>query len=146
MTLRFIYTTMVTFFSWRKINIKCGRSANRIVLAIRSLIQKELPRNRNDPIYHYYYSDFSGDSYLLNLRELLDNAFRYTNKEIAQYIAIASYRNYAIYELTGDASLDVLHSPVGHNTINKNRLLRIVGDKIFFKYEEDTNRRKELWP
>lgn len=135
---------MVTFFSWRKIYRKCGRSSNRIVRAIRSLQQKELPRNRFDPMYDYYYSDFSGDNYILNLKELLDNAFRYSNKEIAQYVAIASYRNYAHYELTGDASLDLLHSPAEQDTINKNRLLRIIDDKVYFKYEEDT-RRNEIW-
>lgn len=136
---------MVTFFSWRKICRMSGRSSKRIILCARSLIAKSYPKNRYDPLYDYYYTDFSGESFLVNLEELLENSFRYTNKEIAEYIGLASLRSFANYKLTKDASLDLFHCNMTEDTINKNRLLRVVNGRVHFYYEEDTNRRNAIW-
>ena len=85
----------MVFFDWRKIYRKTGGSSKRIILVLKALSMKGLPRNVYDPVYRYYYDDFSGQSFLLNPYELLANEFRYTPKEIAQYIGLASFRNYA---------------------------------------------------
>lgn len=82
---------------------------------------------------------------MLNPHELISNAFRWTAKEVAQYIGLASFRNFAEYSSTKDASLDLFHSPVNEDTINQNRLLRIDKGRIRFLYEEAPNRRNKLW-
>lgn len=122
-------------FSWRKIYRAAGRSSNRIVLALRSMIEKA--KNTYDPLYRYNQKDFSGESYLINPEALLRSS--YTNREIAEYIILASLRNFSEYSLTGDATLPLLHSPVSEKTIKQNRLLSIENDRIKFKYEEVTN-------
>ena len=96
----------------------------------------EIPRNRYDPLYHYYIRDFKGKSFLLYPEKLLAEDFFYKPKEMAEYVALASFRNYAYYLNSGDTSLDLLHSPVGQDTINNNRLLSIENGRVRFKYEE----------
>lgn len=82
---------------------------------------------------------------MLNPHELIKYAFRWTPKEVAEYIGLASFRNYSEYRVTGDKSLDLFHSPVDQDTINQNRLLRIKDGRIYFYYEEDIERRNKLW-
>ena len=77
--------------------------------------------------------------------DLISNYFRYTPKEVAQYIGLASFRNYGEYTVTKDTTLDLFHSPVDQDNINQNRLLRIVDDRIHFYYEEDIPRRNKIW-
>ena len=133
------------FYSLRKILNKTGGSSKRILLAFRAHASSGLPKNKYDPLYNYYQMDFHGTSFMLNPHELIKYAFRYTPKEVAQYIGLASYRNYSEYSVTGDKSLDLFHSPVDQDTINQNRLLRIVGDRVHFYFEEDIKGRKKIW-
>lgn len=139
---------MILFFSWRRILRKAGKSSNRILLVLRAISlqqSKTLPKNKYDPTFRYYYSDYYGKSYLLNLQELLFNYFRWTNKEIAQYVGLASLRSYAHYLVAGDRTLDLFHTSVSEDIINKNRLLRIVKGRVHFYYEEVPNRRNKIW-
>lgn len=82
---------------------------------------------------------------MLNPHELINNSFRYTPKEVAQYIGLASFRSYNDYRLTNDSSLDLLHSPMNEDAIKQNRLLRIKDGRVHFLYEEDTKRRNKIW-
>jgi hypothetical protein len=77
--------------------------------------------------------------------DLTNNYFRYTAKEVAQYIGLASFRNYGYYQITGDTTLDLFHSPMDQDTINQNRLLSIVDNRVHFYYEENINRRNKIW-
>ena len=140
-----VFMSIIVFYSLRKILRFTGNSSKKIVKAIESITYRKIPLNYNDPLYDYYYTDFSGDSFLLNPTELLLYAFKYTYKEVAQYIGLASYRNYSHYTVTGDKSLDLFHSPVDQDTIEKNRLLRVKKGRIYFYYEEDINRRILIW-
>lgn len=136
---------IMLYYSLRKILNKAGRSSKRIILAFTAHASSRVPKSYRDPLYQYYNCDFSGDSYMINPHSLISNVFRSSNKEVAEYIALASFRNFAEYRVTKDAGLDLLHSPVDEDTINKNRLLRIDKGKIRFYYEEDTTRRNKLW-
>jgi hypothetical protein len=100
------------------------------------MVMQRLPKNRYDPLYKYYYEDFAGESFLLQPHKLLDEAFRYRPKEVAEYIGLASFRNYAYYCASKDATLDLLHSPVREDIINNNRLLSIRDGRVHFKYEK----------
>lgn len=125
------------FYDWRKIRLIAGLNPNKIILATRTLLG-EVPKNRYDPLYHYYIRDFTGKSFLVNIGEVLENDFFYRPKEIAEYIALASFRNYSNYASSGDTSLDLFHCPVRQDIITNNRLLSIEDGKILFKYEEVT--------
>lgn len=123
-------------YNWKKICKYAGNSSNRVIIIVQSMIQTSMPKNRFDPTYRYYYMDFSGHSFLINPYSLLANREGYSNKEIADYIGLASFRNYAEYQVSGKLTLDLSHSPVGKDAINKNRLLHIEGNNIHFLYED----------
>ena len=132
------------FFGWRKILRKAGVSSKRIFLAFKAHASKRLPKNKYDPIFPYYGLDFSGESFMLNPYELVSNSFRWKPKELAEYIGLASLRSYSQYQITGERTLDLFHSPVDHHNIN-NRLLLVRDGKIHFYYEEEPKRRNKLW-
>lgn len=122
-----------------------GVSSIRLLFAFTAHVRPKLPKNYWDPLYKYYQTDFNGESFMHNPDELIDNAFRWTRKEVAEYIGLASFRNYSNYSFTGDKTLDLFHSPVDQDTINNNRLLRIKDGRIYFYYEEDKARRNKIW-
>jgi hypothetical protein len=126
------------FYNWRKIFRVSGGSSKRILLILESMLQKTIPKNRFDPIYRYYYMDFEGPSFLVNPTDLLKFRHKYKDKEIADYIGLASFRNLAEYQISGKTTLDLSHSPLGKDAINNNRLLRIVDNEIHFLYEDYT--------
>ena len=97
-----------------------------------------LPRNRYDPVYQYYYKDFKGSSFLANPHALLVYRHKWRDKELADYIGLASFRNVGEYLATGKLTLDLSHSPIGKDAINNNRLLRIDRNEIHFLYEDYT--------
>lgn len=100
------------------------------------MLQTHIPYNQFDPIYRYYYRDFSGHSFLLHPERLLLERHKWKDKELASYIGLASFRNLGEYHATGKLTLDLAHSPVGQDAINNNRLLRIEDDQIVFLYED----------
>ena len=102
------------------------------------LVKSQVPRNKYDPIYKYSYKDFAGDSFLLHGEMLLYNSYKYTQKELCIYYALASLRSTAEYFATQKTTLDTLHCPVPLETINDNRLLIISSNEITFIYEEVT--------
>jgi hypothetical protein len=126
----------MVFYNWKKVYRKTGGSSKRIILVLQALIMNRMPQSVYDPLYKYYYDDFSGQSFLLNPHTLLSEKHKYTPKEVAQYIGLASFRNYAYYCSTKDATLDLLHSPVSEDIIKQNRLLRIENGRIHFLYEK----------
>ena len=126
------------YYNWRKIFITSGGSSKRILLILESMLKTTMPRNRFDPLYRYYYMDFTGHSYLLNPQSLLRFRHKYRDKEIADYIGLASFRNLGEYKVSGKITLDLPHCPLGEDAINKNRLLRIENDQVHFLYEDYT--------
>lgn len=129
---------MILLYNWKKILKYSGGSSKRIILILRAMTQTALPRNKYDPLYKYYYTDFSGDSFLVNPHALLTNRNKWRDKEIADYIGLASFRNTGEYLATGKITLDLSHSPMGQDAINNNRLLRTVRNEIHFLYEDYT--------
>lgn len=125
-------------YSWKKILRKSGGSSKRILTILKAMTQSEMPRHVYDPVYKYYYTDFSGDSFLVNPYALLVNRYKWKDKEIADYIGLASFRSTGEYLATGKVTLDLAHSPLGQDAINNNRLLRIDRGEIHFLYEDYT--------
>jgi hypothetical protein len=76
--------------------------------------------------------DIRGHSYLLNPKKLLmeDN-----DSHVAQYILLASYRNFADYRLFGITYLDISFIPdIDLTKYKYNPLIKIEDNKIYFKY------------
>ena len=144
MTLRINIGIMI-FFDAKKIQRKLGRSARDIVLVLKAIIGTELPFSIKDRYYKYYNTDFSGTSYLLDPLSLVSFYYKYTNREIMEYVLLAARRNYGDYVTNKIASLDLFYSPVKEDILKNNRLLCIKDGKIHFYYEEDIKRRRLLW-
>ena len=134
----------MVLFSWQKIYKAAGGSSRGIVLAFRAHIFKKV-RFKHDPVRFYLKLDFYGDSFILKPFDLLENAFKYTNLEISQYVALASLRNTGLYCENRTKTLDTIYSPVDVKSLNKNRLLLVKDGKIHFYYEESLKRRNKLW-
>ena len=80
-----------------------------------------------------------GQSFLLNPDELLNDR-RTDPSYIVQYIKLAARRDYAMYKLYNITYLDLSYYPdIDRSKISHNPLLSIAGEKLFFKYEENSN-------
>jgi len=129
---------MILLYSWKKLLKEGGHSSKRLLTLFEYLVFKRLPKNRFDPTYQFMGKSFSGDSFLVQPELLILNRNKWRDKELADYIGLASFRNLAEYRLTKKVTLDLAHSPVGKDIINNNRLLRIADDEIHFLYEDYT--------
>ena len=129
-------------YNWEKILKVTEGDSNSIVLIVHMLTYPRVPSSYRDPTYKYYGQSFEGFSYLLNPEKLLTERVKYTNREAAEYVAVASYRNYLEYMKTGDAKLHLIDFPLFEDIINNNRLLHMKDGTIHFKFEEALNNEK----
>ena len=128
------------FFDWKKVQkLSGGKSENVVrILAIHTY-NIRMPRN-NKNISRFYNHNLSGDSYLLNPREIFKNKLQVTFNNMALYIELASRRNYLDYKWYGVKSLPLKHTEIDRAAIEANPLLSIDGqDNITFYYEEKEN-------
>ena len=133
-------------FSWKKIYKNSGGSVDAIYLIFKMLVRGEVPKNKYDPIYKYYDKDYSGQSFLRDPEVLLENSFRYTKKEVVEYLALASYRSYSDYLMHGTVTLGMLNSPLPETKIKQNRLLTInYLNNIVFMYEKSYDEEIKQW-
>jgi hypothetical protein len=128
----------VLLFDWKKVFDTAQGNIAACNMIMDMLVKSQVPRNKYDPIYKYSYKDFAGDSFLLHGEMLLYNSYKYTQKELCIYYALASLRSTAEYFATQKTTLDTLHCPVPLETINDNRLLIISSNEITLIYEEVT--------
>ena len=112
-------------YNWEKINREAKGDSVSILTIIHLLTYKRIPASRKDKTYKYFGKSFLGQSFLLNPRQLLAERRYYSNKDAAEYVAVASYRNYFDYKRTGQTTLELIHLPVNETIVNRNRLLRI---------------------
>jgi len=124
-------------YNWEKINSETNGDSTSILTVIHLLTYKRIPASRKDNTYKYFGKSFVGDSFLLNPRQLLAERRNYSNKEAAEYIAVASYRNYFNYNRTGETTLELIHLPVTTTIVNRNRLLRIENGLVHFLFEDN---------
>lgn len=126
------------FYDWPKIYNASQGSVIEIVRIFRMIVEKQIPKNKYDPIYRYSQKNFSGISFMLHPDVLLYHSFKYKYREIAQYISLCALRSSADFISTQDPSLDVILLPGldPEKIIENNRLLIIDEDKVYFRYEE----------
>lgn len=124
----------MVLYSWKKIYKFSGGNARIIVNILEYLLDKPIPKNRRDKYFKISKHDFRGYSFLSNPRPLLESDA--SNREKAEYMALASFRSLGNFAIFKDSTLDLSLSPVGEDIINNNSLLYIQDGKIHFKYEE----------
>ena len=125
-------------FDWKKVFDTAGGSIYNCNLIMEMLIKGKIPKNKYDPIYKFSSKNFRGNSFLVHPEFLLYNSYKYDQKEVCMYYALASLRSLADYYADKTTMLDALHCPVPLEDINDNRLLIIEDDTITFIYEEVT--------
>ena len=126
-------------YNWKKIYDAAGGRTAETVRIFEMLVKSKIPNNRYDKIYKYRNTDFSGRSFLVHEDVLLFNSFRYSHREIAVYLSIASLRKLPHWIATKDTTLDLLHVPdedVVLESIYESRLLYVENRKVHFLYEE----------
>ncbi len=125
-------------FDWKKVFDTAEGNIVACNLIMEMLIKQQVPKNKYDPIYKYSQKQFKGTSFLVHGEFLLFNSYKYTNRELCIYYALASLRSYTDYIAYNKTTLDSLHCPVDLEEINDNRLLIVLEDEITFIYEEVT--------
>ena len=122
-------------FDWEKI-LRVSKGNVGDVISILRIITHKLPtKNYKDKSFKFYRYNYGGKSFLLNPEDLLTKGRAFSDKEVAEYVGVASFRNYPMYLQTKDSTLDLLYLPISEDTITKNRLLRIEDGKVHFLYE-----------
>ena len=124
------------YFDWKKILEASNGNVADIITIMRIITFRITPKNYYDKTFRFYEKSFHGSSFLVNAEDLLQEGRAYSDKEVAEYVGVASFRNYYEYKKTKDTTLDLIFCQVSENTINQNRLLEIRDRKIHFKYEE----------
>jgi len=124
-------------YNWEKIYREAKGDSVSILTIIHLLTYKRIPASRKDKTYKYFGKSFLGGSFLCNPRQLLAERRNYSNKEAAEYIAVASYRNYFEFMQSGKTTLELLHLPVDTTIVNRNRLLRIENGLVHFLFEDN---------
>lgn len=132
------FDRMTILFDWKKICRAADNKVGNIFSIFTAITLKTAAKSKRDKLYKYSGMDFSGHSYILQPEKLLEFSHCYTMKEIAEYIALASYRNYSEYLMSGIRTLKLTNSPVSLTKINSNRLLRVENGLIHFLFEEVT--------
>ena len=125
-------------FDWPKIYDASKGNVVEIVRIFRMIVEKQIPKNKYDPIFRYSQKDFSGISFMLHPDVLLYHSFKYKYREVAQYISLCALRSAADFISTQDPSLEMVLMPglSPEKIIEDNRLLQIDEDRVYFRYEE----------
>ncbi len=125
-------------FDWKKVFDTAAGSIYNCNMIMEMLIRGSVPKNKYDPIYKFSQKNFRGNSFLVHPEFVLYNSYKYDQKEICMYYALASLRSLGDYYADQKTTLDSLHCPVDLDEINDNRLLIVDDQTITFIYEEVT--------
>lgn len=127
---------MVVLFNWKKILRESDNKPSLILDIFEYITYKPIPRNKFDRFYMLSKMDFSGQSFMINPEPITESRRHYGDRELAEYIALASYRNYADYKAMNIKTLDHLMVNITRSEIDNNRLLSLRDGKIHFLWEE----------
>tara|TARA_X000001382_G_scaffold119154_1_gene99754 strand:+ start:1167 stop:1568 length:402 start_codon:yes stop_codon:yes gene_type:complete len=123
-------------FDWTKVYDISDGNIEQCNMIMEMIIKKSLPKNNHDLIAKYKRINFIGSNFLIHPDVLIFNAYRYHQRELAVYYALAALRSLQEYKTAKKLTLDTAVCPVDLETITDNRLLRIEKDSIHFIYEE----------
>ena len=124
-------------YNWKSIVKSSNGNVKDIITILRIITYKITPKNYYDKTFRFYQKNFGGSSYLLHPEILLTKGrSQYSDREVAEYVGVASFRNYYEFKKTGDTKLDLIHCPMSQDIITRNRLLKIEDGCIHFLFEE----------
>ena len=127
------------YYNWKKIVEASQGNVGDIITILRIITYKITPKNYYDKTFKFYEKNFGGSSFLIYPEELLTTGrAQYSDREVAEYAGVASFRNYHECVRNKDARLDLIFCKVNEDIIEKNRLLEIRDGYIIFKFEETT--------
>jgi len=129
-------------YDWKKIVSTAEGSPLLVYTIFKMLVLKEIPNSKYDKIYKYVDLSFAGESFLVNPEQLVFESYKYSYREISQYLALASIRPISEYYATGKTSLDQRLVEFEEELYEENSLLRIQDGEIHFLYEEVPDKRK----
>jgi len=96
----------------------------------------KMPKKKKS-LSRFYGQDITGDSFLLNPKELFKNKLQVTLEQMVAYMELASYRNYLDYKWQGVKTLPFRYTEITRRDIEDNPLLELdEQDNIQFYYEE----------
>ena len=127
---------MVVLYDWDKISRAANGKLDRIITIFDMIVFNRKVRSLSDSRRWVAGKEYSGDSFMLNPEELLQYKNCYTRKEVCRYIALCARRSYADYKIYGTKTLDLVKCPLPLYKLQRNRLLEIKDNKIYFLYEE----------
>lgn len=109
------------FFSWEAVSKHCKYNPKALIALFRK----------------GKFSLYKGDSFLLN-PDALQNLPDIYDSEIAEYIALAARRNYFDAQYLHNSRLYIGYAyDISLHKLKQNRLLKIVGKDVIFKFEEN---------
>ena len=129
-------------YDWKKIVSTAEGSPLLVYTIFKMLVLKEIPNSKYDKIYKYVDLSFAGESFLVNPEQLVFESYKYSYREISQYLALASIRPISEYYATGKTSLDQRLVEFEEELYEENSLLSIQDGEIHFLYEEVPDKRK----
>ena len=129
---------MITY-NWKKIWEKSDGRATAIIDIINYLTYVDVPKNKHDPNMRFVHTDWSGPSFLIHPEPILEYRVKMYEKDLAEYVALASFRNLAEYKITKRSFLYLWESPIEPENFKNNKFLTIDNGAIHFRWEEATN-------
>ncbi len=127
----------MVLYNWHTVYQHSQGTPSLILDILSYIINRPIPKNIYDvKIRNLQRVDWSGDSFLINPEAILNNRNHYSDKELAEYVGLASFRSLAEYKTTKLKTLPIEHSPVDVETLKTNRLLCIMNSNIYFQWEE----------
>jgi len=120
-------------YDWNRVKKQADNKSKNIILIISAITwPTNMPSIAQKRINPFLNKDFFGDSFLLYPEKLLEHKYVIPNKEIVEYIALASRRSIAEYSWNGTKTLDIRLAPF---IPENNRLITIENSTVHFKYE-----------
>jgi hypothetical protein len=125
------------FFDWPTVFTESEALPHKLLDIITYITLKPIPKNHYDAhIKRLSVINWVGHSFLLNPRKVITSRDVYPDEKLAEYVALASFRNYNQYKVTKQTTLSVYECPVSTESLKENKLLTIQNDQIYFCWEE----------
>lgn len=128
---------MTLFFNLELLEKETKGDLHYMVVALHRWFKKELVPKSTRQKYKPLSKSLHGSSFLINPKAFFSD----TTTDIIwkiQYLKLAAKRDYTLYKLYGLKWLDMSFMPdLNLTAIQLNPLLKIIDNKIYFKYEEN---------
>lgn len=127
-------------YNWQKIYNRSEGRPIRIIEILDYIVHRPIPKSNYDTdVYNLSQIDWAGDSFIINPEPIIQYKYIIPTKDLAEYVALASFRSLAEYLVTKRKTLRATECPVSLESIENNKLLTIANNEIYFRWEEATH-------